>query len=953
MQGIFAGYRRGDAGQPVEAITEELFARWCAESQTVPMPRLLKEIADKFKTKSASVDDLKKLFKSRNFAQDAGAEVADALVSLYGNKKPSNAQLSEAMWRLYDIAADKLCAQTAHVLVGRILLYRIGEDSKVFPEKISGAALAQAVASAPASGTQFPALLLVDQMRADRESLLPTLYRLGEFDWWYIPLDKRSALSAASRAKVSALDAELDVAIHRTLSVLDRYQFEEVDVDVWRNVYQHYLPEEERQRLGGFYTPDELVGLLLDLIGYSPADKKLGKKLFIDPACGSGAFVVGALARLLKHFEKHDPPDLPQGKVPAWVRTEYELRAVQSCLHGIDLHPFASFLTNLNVLFLLLPKYMEVKKRNPSFTFEPFIVAHDSLLTTAAEAELTLLLQTQVNGRIERAAEDQKQYVELLSKEFDFVMGNPPWSGILKGPIAAVYDEQQKSRLRETFKNYATGKYDVYGLFMARAMRLLRAGGTFGLITQDTYFEKEWAKGLRHQLATRTSVRFLISLNPYGPLFFDAQNTPAITVADKGDPADEHRITVVMARRPIEGFQGLSTQARRTRVIELVRKSIEGLKAADKSEHEFVRAYRIEQARLRESARKRWNLAPDQKTGKHVGRSDWTAAADLLEVRQGVTPGGEGGLDIFLMAEERASEHALESDLLHAVAKGLEVEPYKCRKTGNVILYPYTINHRGRPTPAFDLSRWKEDQQGTIPHDLRVLPDALEIEQYADAQEKNWRKGHLLDGDLIGKVLQHRRAMGIVQYPNVAKYLLGHYDQLAGRVFEKKTMTELGKRWYEYHRPRSPLLMLAKPKIISPRLVERVTFALDSSGIVPQDSCIVLVKTAKRKLLWDRFAKSLRDLLGRNVTDLDVYKVLLAFLNSGAAQELLVTGRQPTPRGFYQITEVYLSDVQIPPLKNAKQIEKLIESVDILRTRSGDHDAAQAAIDEIVGAMTR
>lgn len=951
MRRVFVGFRRGDAGPSVAWITEQLFTRWCAESQTIPMPRLVKEIGDKFKTKSATVEELKKLFLERYFPQDAGAEVADALVAYFAQKKPTPDQISKIVWRLYDSATTKLCVQTAHVLVGRILLYRIGEDSNAFPERLSGTALSNAIASAATGGTANPALLLVDQMRADREGFLPTLYRLGEFDWWYIPSDKRSALSSECRANVSVLDNDLDLSLHRTLGVLDRYQFAEVDVDVWRNVYQHYLPREERQRLGGFYTPEELVELVLDLVGYSATDKNLGRKLFIDPACGSGAFVVGALARLLKHFEKHDPPGLPPGKIPSWTRAECELRAVQTCLHGIDLHPFASFLTNLNVLFLLLPKYMEVKKRNPSFTLEPSVVAHDSLLTTAAEAEMNLLTQTQVNGRVERSAEDHKQYVALLGKEFDFVFGNPPWSGILKGPLAAVYDEQQKSRLKETFKYYATGKYDVYGLFIARSLRLLRNGGVFGLVTQDTYFEKEWAKGLRYQLATTASLRYLVSLNPFGQLLFGAMNTPAITVADKTEPVDDHEIGIIFANSPTE-FHNLDQTERRKLLMRLVTAVANELKRSTEVEREFVRGYFLKQAVLRESARRRWNLAPNQKSGRRETRPNWTAISSLFEIRQGVTPGGKGCLDIYLMKEQQASQLALEANVIHDVVKGKEVEPYKCRKTGKVILYPYTINEHGG-TPAFDLVSWKAVQKGTIPPGLRVLPDALEMDLDADSQEQQWRKGHTLDSSLIAKILQHRQALGIISFPNAAGYLLSHYSQLERRVLKKKNIRRFNRRWYEYAWPRDPDIMLARPKIISPRLTHKVRFALDSNGIVPQDSCIVLVKTGEKKMAWDNFVRPLDTLLGRNITEVEVIKITLAFLNSANAQRLLTTGRNRTPKGSYQITEDYLADIQIPPLTNATRIEELLAAVDVLRTKTGDHSTAQAQIDSIVASLIK
>ena len=79
------------------------------------------------------------------------------------------------------------------------------------------------------------------------------------------------------------VDSDLEVIAQRLLRILNGYSFGQVDVDVWRNVYQHYLPAEERQRIGGFYTPDELVNLVLDLAEYSSTASGLCELSFLDP----------------------------------------------------------------------------------------------------------------------------------------------------------------------------------------------------------------------------------------------------------------------------------------------------------------------------------------------------------------------------------------------------------------------------------------------------------------------------------------------------------------------------------------------------------------------------------------------------------------------------------------------------------------------------------------------
>jgi hypothetical protein len=213
------------------------------------------------------------------------------------------------------------------------------------------------------------------------ESFLPSVYRLGEFDWWLVTDDKRAALKPIQRSALRGYDKEQNGILSRSLRMLNAYAFSQVDVDVWRNVYQSYLPPEERQRLGGFYTPDELVDLVLDLSGYVPEAAGLCERSYIDPACGSGAFVAACLSRLLAHMQRDMPCHSGEGgrRVPQWKKAEAILQRVSTNLHAVDIHPFAAFLTTLNVTFLVLPLYVLVRGRNQDFVLDLRIFSADSL----------------------------------------------------------------------------------------------------------------------------------------------------------------------------------------------------------------------------------------------------------------------------------------------------------------------------------------------------------------------------------------------------------------------------------------------------------------------------------------------------------------------------------------------------------------------------------------------
>ena len=238
------------------------------------------------------------------------------------------------------------------------------------------------------------------------------------------------------------------------------------------------------------------------------------------------------------------------------------------------------------------------------------------------------------------------------------------------------------------------------------------------------------------------------------------------------------------------------------------------------------------------------------------------------------------------------------------------------------------------------------------PRGVGSLTDALDFATAIDSQEERYRNGAELSIDVLRKLLNHRKAIGIVEYPNAAAYLVNHYNVLAKRVFEKRRITASGKQWYEYHRPRDIAAMLKKPKLLSPRLTPQVRFTLDRQGIVPQDSCIALVATTRQGMPWQDFTNQISKALGRQATPHDALQVALAFGNSRYAQEILVTGRRPTPKGSYQITDEFLKEVEIPPLDKADCIQSMIDDVGILCGKdSAQFDAAQARIDLIVARL--
>lgn len=459
--------------------------------------------------------------------------------------------------------------------------------------------------------------------------------------------------------------------------------------------------------------------------------------------------------------------------------------------------------------------------------------------------------------------------------------------------MAPVFDETKKRRFKEQYPDAAVGKYDIYGLFLDRGLQILKEGGWLGMVTQDTYLEKEWAAPLRRKLSGTATVHEVIDLNPFGHLFFGAMNTPAITLIKNLNPSPDGACLALLSRH--EGkWKTVPVDQRRAHVVGVIRQALQEAKENGKSEIDFAIACRIPFADLKMAGGERWNLSPPSKI-QVLGQRGVLRVFDLFDPRQGVTPGG--CLDIFLLDEARAKELHLEKKLIHKAVKSREFERWRTAHTGRVLLYPYVIKD-GEAIPVFS-------GRGTA-------SDALDFEIALDDREKEIRRGKALDAGTIGKILGHRIALGIVKFPDTAKYLSASYDLLSGRVFKKKNVREFNRQWYEYLWPRDPKLVLgAIPRILSPRLLKSVRFSLDSDGHLSDDGCQFLFPRYGSGVGIELFSRELSGVFGRDVTKDEAILYCLAFLNSPYAQERLVSGRLPTPKGFYQVSEEFLKEIPV------------------------------------------
>ncbi len=153
----------------------------------------------------------------------------------------------------------------------------------------------------------------------------------GDLFSWYLDAWNKGCSDA-----IRAMTRTLDTFDPTTLSV-DPAESR----DLLKQLYQQLFPKSVRHDLGEYYTPDWLAALVLDEVGYdgNPDDRLL------DPACGSGTFLVMALNRVRQWYDEH--------RHECGFGEDELLRRILRNIIGFDLNPLAVMASRTNYLMAI------------------------------------------------------------------------------------------------------------------------------------------------------------------------------------------------------------------------------------------------------------------------------------------------------------------------------------------------------------------------------------------------------------------------------------------------------------------------------------------------------------------------------------------------------------------------------------------------------------------------
>ena len=268
----------------------------------------------------------------------------------------------------------------------------------------------------------------------------------------------------------------------------------------------------------------------------------------VDPACGSGAYLLGLLQEMIALYRL-----LYSEKLVKDARTLYDLklRIISQSLYGVDIDPFA---TNIAKLRLWLSLAVEAEKPVPLPNLDFKIETGDSLLAPdpqempdlfraklqfsadvlamvknqfflshgqEKEEYRTTIMSQESCLRKELAAEYGEgvvdwriQFAEAFANKrggFDMVLANPPY-------VRHELIKSVKPQLKKVFADDYCGTADLYCYFYLRGLQLLRRGGMLAYISSNKWFRAAYGVKLREALVNRTRLLQLIDFGD-APVF--------------------------------------------------------------------------------------------------------------------------------------------------------------------------------------------------------------------------------------------------------------------------------------------------------------------------------------------------------------------------------------------------------------------------------------------------
>lgn len=512
------------------------------------------------------------------------------------------------------------------------------------------------------------------------------------------------------------------------------YEFSVLPADILGQVYEQFLghvigltpsgrarveQKPEVKKAGGvYYTPtyivdyivENTVGKLLEprkVVGISRSDTpRLDRSLrVLDPACGSGSFLIGAYQHLLdwyrdyytqnepKKWAKKPRPPIYQTNQAEWLLTlDERKRILLDHVFGVDIDAQAVEVTKLSLLLKVLEgqslDQLQLFAERVLPDLGDNIKCGNSLIGPDFYANQQMdLVNEEAIYRI-NAFDWSAEFPQIFEttkgsqntdkeKGFDAVIGNPPYIRI-QG--LREFAPQEADFYKYKYRAATKGNYDIYVVFLERGLRLLNTSGLLGYILPHKFFNAQYGEPVRSVIAETKSLHHVVHFG-HQQVFPKATTYTCLCflTGAGADRCDYRSVTDIAQWRANNlAYEQASIPAARVTSDE-------------------------------------WNFVagPGAELFQRMNDS-YTALGELAHIFVGVQTSADDVFIVEYAGDDRyfskalECEVTLEPDLLRPLISGTHVNGYEPIATDQRILFPYRIdNDKAQLIPLDEISeRW-------------------------------------------------------------------------------------------------------------------------------------------------------------------------------------------------------------------------------------------------------
>jgi hypothetical protein len=398
---------------------------------------------------------------------------------------------------------------------------------------------------------------------------------------------------------------------------LYKYNFDWIPVDVLGNAYELYIgtiikekqgalkPEEEvtlvedpaiRKKHGIYYTPTPIVDFIVqhtlgELLRKCETPNQVSKVKVIDPACGSGSFLIRAFDYLHEWHSRYNRKIQESSDLPMLDKLigndlvdAVKKRILLDNLYGVDLDPQAVDIVILNLGLKSIErgeglpyindhvrcgnsligafgstlgevarekleeiqrvreavKDLELKMSFDKDTHERTRYRRERDGLIAEQETLKARLTEDLNERIGKLVAFEEigakhplhwivEFPEVFQEGgFDVVIANPPYYN-----LQTINDEREKEWLRKAFPDIFTGESDIHYFFYARGVQMLKEGGLLGFISSRYFMEAAHAEPFRRFIQDHVKIKLILDFGSVVKVFKDATINTVVTILEK------------------------------------------------------------------------------------------------------------------------------------------------------------------------------------------------------------------------------------------------------------------------------------------------------------------------------------------------------------------------------------------------------------------------------------